>query len=219
MAFSRRNLALEMPGVLQDQRLFLDFVFVPDNVSGIRRRYAKNLLLHIGDQLASLDLRERNLHGILVLHFIIFALRGDAPAMQARDLLGRIEGNCNDAVLPASGPENLVGLPHLRFDLVNRYHGDVLLRIQQHGIRLLVVRGERRIDLRVHPLRRITHRDSPRHAQQNAYRGPGENQPCGPVTDRPPCLAVRQSVAHLPSSLLEKSSAVSGSTSCLTKES
>src|SRR5208283_5004655 len=81
MALPRRALPLEVPYVLQSQRLLFDIVLVADDVPRIRRGNAEEFDLHIRDQFAPFDLRQRDFRGVLVLHFVVFTLRRDAPTV------------------------------------------------------------------------------------------------------------------------------------------
>jgi len=92
---------------------------------------------------------------ILFLDLIVFALRGDTPSVQYRDLLVGIEVNPDVSVLTALGTKNLVGLPHHSFDLVGADDGYICFGVQQHGGGLLVMRRQWHVDQRMHPARRV----------------------------------------------------------------
>src|SRR5438270_2792764 len=194
--------------------MFLNLIFISDDISRIGSWYLKNFRFHIGDKLAAFDLRRRYLSAVFVLHLIIFALRRDTPAVQARDLPVGIEEDDDGAVLTSTGPQDLVSSADCSPDLVGRYDVDVCLRVEQHGVGLLIVRRQRRANLRMHPRRSIPRRRKPRHKREDTGCDPKQN--CERPTLsywhwRPP--AAKQLVLHLPTSLPGKNSAMPGSTS------
>ena len=86
MQFAAWNFTLKHPNILQYHGLLVFFVFVTDNVAGIWRRNLQQLLLHVGDQFAARNFRKSDFDRFFVFHFVVFALRRDAPAAKAGDL-------------------------------------------------------------------------------------------------------------------------------------
>src|SRR5271167_153824 len=84
---------LKGPNILQNQRLLVPLVFIPDDVSRIRGRYEHDLVFHISDQLDARDHWRRALDGVLVPDLVVFSLGGNAPGAYARDLLAGVKGN------------------------------------------------------------------------------------------------------------------------------
>src|SRR6266403_2249601 len=118
---------------------------------------------------------------VLLLDRIVLALRRDAPAMQTSDFSARIEIDAYRAMFSPFGPQNLVGLAHLRPDLIHRQNGHVPLGIQQHRVGLLIVRRQRGPDQCAHPLWSLTGH-GPRLSGHKRYSDPKENLPHSPAS-------------------------------------
>src|SRR5271170_2724070 len=77
---------LKRPDILHDVRAHFLFDLITNYVAWIRRGNGQHFRLEVRHELAVLHAKQRRLHGILVFHFVVFALRWDAPAMHAVDL-------------------------------------------------------------------------------------------------------------------------------------
>ena len=120
---------LKIPCSLQYQRLFFFFVLVADDVTRLGSRNLKQLILCIGNQIAPGNLRDRNFHGVLVLHLIVFALCRNAPAVKGSHFGVGVKRDKNETVIAAIGAENLVDLPHYVLDFVRGLDRNRFLRI------------------------------------------------------------------------------------------
>ena len=118
MRFTHRNLPLKIPYFLQHHGLHFFFVLVTHHIAWIGCGNLQQLVFDVGDEFTACDSWQRYFDGFFVLHFIIFALSGNAPAAEAIDLGMRIERNGSDAIVAAAGPQDLVGTPDLDLDFV-----------------------------------------------------------------------------------------------------
>jgi hypothetical protein len=109
---------LKGPDILQDERLALLFVFVPDDISRLGGGDAKHFNFYVRHELASIYFGQRYLHCLLVFDFVVFALSRDAPSAHASDFLMGIEGNDQRAVFATTGAQDLIGFANCGFDLV-----------------------------------------------------------------------------------------------------
>src|SRR5712664_1808577 len=166
-------LFLKGPDILQDERLSLLFVFVSDDISRLGGGDAKHFHFYVRHELASIYLWQRYLDCLLIFHFVVFALRWDAPSAHARDFLMGIERNYQRAKFTAAGSQNLVGLANCGFDLVRRLNHHYLFGIKLDYVRLLVVRRQRYGYQRVHPCWSVTS-DSRPHRCEKAENNRGE---------------------------------------------
>src|SRR6266478_3553968 len=171
---------LEIPDDLQKKGLLLYFIFVANDVSRVGRRDAQLSVPDVRDQFASFE-RRGKIERVLLLDRIVLALRRDAPAMQTSDFSARIEIDAYRAMFSPFGPQNLVGLAHLRPDLIHRQNGHVPLGIQQHRVGLLIVRRQRGPDQCAHPLWSLTGH-GPRLSGHKRYSDPKENLPPSPAS-------------------------------------
>ncbi len=201
---------LKVPNVLQDKWLFFLLIFVSHDVPRVCRRDAQEFVFYIGDEFASVYFRQRNFHRLFIFHFVVFALRGDAPAAHAGDLRMGVVGDRQRAKLAAAGPQNLVGFANCYFDFVRGLYRYDSLGVKQHHVRLLIVRRQRHIYQRVHPAGRVSSR-GPGHSGKTAHRTECEINQNSPHFNYPPRLrrAATRSAVHLPSSLPERNSGAS----------
>jgi hypothetical protein len=145
------DFALKSPDVLQHHRLLFLFVFVADNVAGIRRGNLQQLVFNVRNEFAARNARKRDLDGFFVFDFVVFALRRDAPAAKRCDLAVRVEGNAGDTIIPAAGAKDFISQSNVGFHFVDGLDGDYLLGIKQHGVGFFVVRRDRGGRSGVHP--------------------------------------------------------------------
>ena len=156
MGFANRNSLLKVPGILEYPGVF-DLKFVADHIAWVCSGYVKDLRFHVVHQLDSLDHGGRNFSRVLVLHFVVFSLRRNAPPMQGSDPLGgNVEVNEDSSVLTPIWPQDFVSSPNLGFDLVRGNHANVYFLVKHHGVGFLVVSGQRGRSDSMSPRGRIT---------------------------------------------------------------
>src|SRR5690348_7287211 len=194
---------LEYPVVLKNIRTRVGFHFVTDDVAGLRRRNVKVLCSDVGNQLGILDAEKRAFDGVLVFHFVVFALRRNAPAFHGGDFFVGAESYVHFAVVASTGAKNFVGTPRDAFYLaVGLDDGDVF-RIEEDRVGLFVMRWKRRVDGRVHPRggvraarreRRVNEKDRKTAEGKRASHGHGR------LSCWPPPWRVEESTAGRPES-------------------
>src|SRR5580658_134603 len=217
---AHRARLLKEPHVLQNVRLCFLLVFVPNDVSRIGSRDAQHLVLYVRDQFAPLHFRQRYLHRVLVLHFVIFPLRRDAPSPDGGNFFVSIKGNRHDSVIAPTWPQYLVRFAHGGLDLVCRHYRHRLLGIKQHGVRLFVMRRQRRIHQRVHPPWRVRSRSSTASEAHHSECQHCQESRRGPVPSSAPPLrpAATPLAVHLPPSQSGKKPSTLGTPSAAAKE-
>ena len=147
---------LKKPFILQNNGIFLDFVFVSDNIAGVRSRNAQKLYFQVGNQISAFHLEVCAFSRIFVFYFVVFALGGNTPPAKAIDLLpGRAVGDAHLAVMASVGSQDLVHAPLDGLYFVSGKDGNVGLGVEQDGVGFFVVRRERDVDHGMHPGRRI----------------------------------------------------------------
>ncbi len=100
---------LKAPRRLQEQGLLFGVVLVADDVAGVAGGNLQHLVLHVGHQFAVLDAAGRDFEGVLVADVEVFALLGNAPAVEIGDLLVGVEWNVDNSILASAGAEDFVG--------------------------------------------------------------------------------------------------------------
>src|SRR5256885_6615328 len=140
VCLAQRALALEVPHILQNQRLCFNGVLVANYIARISRRYLDQLLLHIADQFTTVNLGVRNFQSFLVLYFIVFALCRDTPSVKSGDLFARrIEGHDCSSVIASIWTKDFIRSSYYSFDLVSRLDGDISLGVEEHSVGLFIV--------------------------------------------------------------------------------
>src|ERR1022692_378295 len=102
MVLAHRIPLLEVPDVLQPERLLFHFIFIADDVPGIGRRDVQASDFYVRKYFESLC--SRGVDGVLFFHLIVLATRWNTPAMQTCDLSGPAESDLYRAALSPLGP-------------------------------------------------------------------------------------------------------------------
>src|SRR5229473_2816329 len=102
MTLPHRISFLETPDVLQKEGLLLDFIFVANDVSHIRRGYVQPSVLHVREHFISRN--RRGVDSFLLLHLVVLALHRDAPATQIGNFSPWVEIDSYRAALSPVGP-------------------------------------------------------------------------------------------------------------------
>src|SRR5208282_3609033 len=119
---NRSSCFLKGPDILHDVGAHFLFDLITNYVAWIRRGNGQYFRLEVRHELAVLHPKQRCLHGILVFHFVVFALRRDAPTMNAVDLRFRVEICECQSVLSAVWTKNLERAPLGALDLSISLH-------------------------------------------------------------------------------------------------
>src|SRR6267142_2694304 len=114
MTRSYRISLLECPGNLEHQGLLFQFVFIANNIAGFRGGNLNYFAPDIANKSGFRVAERRLLQRILILNFVVFALRWYAPTVQDGHLLARrIEIDGSGAAGASARTKNLVCLAHV----------------------------------------------------------------------------------------------------------
>src|SRR5580698_2497206 len=108
---------LEVPNILQEEGLFLHFIFIADDVSHIRRRNPQHFVADVRDQFTTFG-GSGNIDCVFVPDLVVLALCRNAPGTQTCDFSSGIEVNVHSAMLSTFGPQNFVSLAYVGSDFV-----------------------------------------------------------------------------------------------------
>src|ERR1700691_2072885 len=112
MALAYRIGFLEIPNILQEERLFLHLVFVANDASDVGRWDPQDSVADVRDQFTTFR-RRGHIDCVLVLNVVVLTLRRNAPGTQTGDFSAGIVVDVYDAMLSAFSPENFVSLAYV----------------------------------------------------------------------------------------------------------
>src|SRR5580658_8509576 len=103
MALAHRIGFLEIPNVLQEERLFFRLVFVANDASDVGCRDPQHSVADVRDQFTTFG-RRGHIDCVLVLDVVVLTLCRNAPGMQTCDFSAGIEVDVYDAMLSTFWP-------------------------------------------------------------------------------------------------------------------
>jgi hypothetical protein len=142
MNFPDRDGFLEIPAILQNQRMLFRNVFVANDIPRVGGGDQQALFPDARDQPDILPLQRGHFHCVLIRHFVVFTVGGNAPRMDAGDFFNEgVERDYHRAVIAPFRPQDFVSYPDHGSELIGGDDGEIVLGVQQYGVGLRIMSG------------------------------------------------------------------------------